>query len=120
MANCTAEQQAAYWDGVKKMQDPLNSEFRDARYAQMQETWDAADADQDGRLNAAEFRVFAEADKKIRADKGYAVEATDDIDDMYRVMNTVTEGEGCVMMDYQVVLGNATLKMIAMKQAAGQ
>ena len=120
MANCPAEQQAAYWDGVKKMQDPLNSEFRDARYAQMQETWDAADADQDGRLNAAEFRVFAEADKKIRADKGYAVEATDDIDDMYRVMNTVTEGEGCVSMDYKVVLGNATLKMIAMKQAAGQ
>lgn len=120
VANATAEQQATFWEAIQKMQDPLNSEFRDARYALMEETWNAADADQDGRLNAEEFRVFYEADKKIRADKGFYPGGTDDCEQMYSVMNIVTEGEGCVLMDFKVVLGSATLKMMAMKQAAGQ
>ena len=111
VANGSAEEQATYWDAIKKMQDPLNSEFRDARYALMTEQWNAADADQDGRLNADEFRVFFEADKKTRADKGFYVGPADDCEAMYGCMNTVTEGEGCVMMDYLVVLGNATMKM---------
>ena len=89
VANGTAEQQTAYWDAIQKMSDPLSSEFRDARYALMKQTWDAADADQDGLLNSEEFRVFHESDKKIRTDKGYYVQPNEDADQLYALMNSI-------------------------------
>jgi len=83
------------------------------------ETWNAADADQDGMLNSAEFGVFYESDKKVRADNGLHISENDDRDQIYAIANKITEGtEGLKLMDYYTVLGRVTMKILDLKNAA--
>ena len=68
---------------MAKVRDPLDETFRVAHMAKLTAAWSAADADQDGLLNPAEWRVYVDSSRKTRAEEGQFVGAAPMYDEFY-------------------------------------
>ena len=68
---------------MAKNRNPLDDTFRNAQMAKLAAAWSAADADQDGLLNPAEWRVYVDSSRKTRAEEGQFVGAAPMYDEFY-------------------------------------
>ena len=68
---------------MAKNRNPLDDTFRNASMAKLAAAWSAADADQDGLLNPAEWRVYVDSSRKTRAEEGHFVGAAPMYDEFY-------------------------------------
>jgi len=65
------------------IRNPLDATFREAHMAKLTAAWNAADADQDGLLNPAEWRVYVDSSRKTRGEEGQFVGAAPKYDEFY-------------------------------------
>ena len=104
--NATAEQKATYKDRYQKMQGDV--EFRNTTMAGLGEDWNGSDADGDGKLNLDEFLVYMGKAKAKETAAGCYVRPDPDnarTTTLYNIANTVSEGEGIIMMEFFTVMG---------------
>jgi hypothetical protein len=104
-ANATAEQKALYFERIQKNQtDPA---FQSQNMANLNEDWNASDADQDGKLILAEFQVWLTKAKDRERAAGVYVRPDDPAraEAFYNLINAVSEGDGVVLMDFFKVMG---------------
>ena len=73
----------------------------------MKKEWDESDLDGDGKLNIDEFRLFAA--KRVATNRALGMYLKDDWPDnyvgFYDALNSISEGDGCVAMDFLRMLG---------------
>ena len=76
--------------------------------ANLTEDWNGSDADGDGYLNLDEFKVWVTKAKDREIAAGCYVRPDPDqarTTEFYNVANTITEGEGIVLMDFFTYMG---------------
>ena len=66
----------------------------------MGKAWTDADADQDGKLNFAEYKAFDATVKAIGAEDGIWQESADHCEENYNILNSISEGEGIGKADF--------------------
>ena len=104
-ANATDEQKAAYWAMIARIQS--DEEYKAAFFTQLKKEWAESDLDGDGKLNIDEFRIFAA--KRVATNRALGMYLKDDwpdnYEEFYGCVNAISEGEGCVVMDFLRMLG---------------
>ena len=68
---------------MAKIRNPLDATYREEHMAKLTAAWNAADADQDGLLNPAEWRVYVDSSRKTRAEEGRFNSAAPMYDEFY-------------------------------------
>ena len=68
---------------MAKVRNPLDDTFRNAVMDKLTAEFSAADADQDGLLNPAEWRVYVDSSRKTRAEEGRFNSAAPMYDEFY-------------------------------------
>ena len=100
-AGATAEQKAAGLAMLEKYRGG-DEAFKAQRTAQMQAAWDGADADGDGKLNLAEYRVFENARRSLKEADGEWHES-DHAEENYAILNSLSNGDGFTMAEMHSV-----------------
>lgn len=91
------------------MRDLNSSEFRDTQTAFFSASWTAADANQDGLLNREEFGVWYDGVRKKRSEEGQFVFSDSQDDDLYALVNALTEGtDGITFQEFMMLMGPYT------------
>ena len=120
MANASDEQKNIYFGRHMKMQQ--DQEFKEANMARLATDWNESDADQDGKLNLAEFRTFFGKLCAVEREAGCYVRDLPDTEteEMFSCMNQVSEGDGIVLTDFYVYMGAFMTKFYMMKHAMSE
>ena len=118
--NCTQEQKdKALADQEKFKTDP---EHNAAKMAKFNDTWNSADANQDGLLDLAEFKVYMAATREHMANMGtFAGERPGGDEETYAVCNESNpDREGIALAEYMGVMGIMAVEMAKIKAEEGQ
>ena len=70
-----------------------DEEFKNQRMQEMANAWSDADADGDGKLNLAEYRVFEQKRRELKESNGEWHES-DHAEANYAIINSLAEGDG--------------------------
>ena len=115
-AGATAEQKAS---GMEKLERYKTDEtFRTAHMAKMQQAWDDADANNDGKLDLAEYRVFDAAMRAMKTADGEWHES-DHAEANYGIGNSLSEGDGITMAEMRQAMAPWLAKFEELKAADG-
>ena len=109
--NATAEQKAAYRERRQKMH--TDADFSNTIMAGITEDWNGSDADGDGKLNLEEFLVYMTKAKAKETAAGCYVRPDPEntrTTALYNAANSISAGEGIVMMDFFTTMGPWMLK----------
>ena len=88
--------------------------------AKMDKAWNDADANQDGMLDLAEYRVFYATLKAISVEEGNYVDAEDLSEEQYNILNSISaDGDGVSRGDLRAFMGPYQAKWQELKQQAG-
>ena len=116
-ANATEEQKAA---GLEKLNKFKNDEdFKNQHMARMNNAWNEADADGDGKLNLQEHKNWENKMRALKEADGDWHES-DHAEANYAIANSVIEGDGYTMAEMWAVMGPWRQKWEAIKAADGQ
>ena len=104
------------WDEFIKS----DSEFGEAETTKYDEMWEASDANADGLLDEAEYKVFCQKERDYVASTGnYSQEKDGYVCKLYAICNDVNPTTPAVAMaDYLSVMGVYMQKWEAIKQAS--
>ena len=91
-AGATAEQKAKGME-MKNKYMGADEEFKNQRQQEMQNAWNEADADGDGKLNLAEYRVFEQKRREMKESNGEWHES-DHAEANYAILNSLSAGDG--------------------------
>ena len=86
----------------------------------MTTAWNNADADNDGKLNKAEYMVWGEAMNAHKTARGSWVEPIENFEEDYDTCNMISEGEGITMADFWKMVGPWMHKFQELKAADEQ
>ena len=117
-ATSTPEQKAS---GLAKLERFKNDEaYKNEEMAKFTKMYTDADTNGDGKLDRAEYTVFADAVRAAKAAEGEwdDQENFDDVD--YEMMNSISEGDGFTMADMWTIFGPWMAKFEELKAADGQ
>jgi hypothetical protein len=87
--------------------------------AKVNAQWAAADANNDGKLDLAEWKVFSQASRKAEADEGNWVDQDDRAEETYAAFNQMSEGDGFTIAEMFTCYGPWIAKFEELKAAAG-
>ena len=105
--------------GLEKLQRFKTDEaFRTEHQNTMAQAWTDADADGDGMLNLAEYRVFDAAMRKIKVDAGEWHES-DHAEENWNIGNQLSEGDGVSQEDLRAFSAPCAAKFNELKAADG-
>ena len=90
--------------------------------AKFNDTWNSADANQDGLLDLAEFKVYMAATREHMANMGtFAGERPGGDEETYAVCNESNpDREGIALAEYMGVMGHMAVEMAKIKAEEGQ
>ena len=87
--------------------------------AKMTQMWNEADTNGDGKLDRAEYATWEAAMKADKATIGEWVEPESHADEDYAIFNSVSEGDGLVLMELYTCFGPWMAKFEELKAADG-
>ena len=70
-----------------------DEEFKNQRKQEMENAWNEADVDGDGKLNLAEYRVFEQKRREMKESNGEWHES-DHAEANYAILNSLSAGDG--------------------------
>ena len=92
--------------------------FRTEHTNRMTQAWNDADADGDGKLNLAEYRVFDAAMRKFKVDAGEWHES-DHAEENWNIANSLSAADGCTWEELRAVMKPWMVKFEELKAADG-
>ena len=104
--------------GMERLEKYRNDPAMKAEmHAKMTQMWTDADADQDGKLNLAEYRVWQGNMDAMAIERGDWRESGDHMEENYNISNMISEGDGVTMAEMFMVMGPWMAKFEELKAA---
>ena len=101
--SATAEQKAG---GIERMNKMKNEpEFRAEMMGKMTQMWNEADANQDGKLDLAEYKNWQASMDALAVERGDWRESGDHSEENYNLCNQIGEGDGITQAEMFSIMG---------------